>query len=61
MHHMGEYPAGTGCFANVSVNFLTDVIVMLTFIRTEVETYKMLDPGTRVRILKALCDIRVEV
>eukprot|EP00268_Persea_americana_P049249 TRINITY_DN5266_c0_g2_i1.p1 TRINITY_DN5266_c0_g2~~TRINITY_DN5266_c0_g2_i1.p1 ORF type:complete len:683 (-),score=153.58 TRINITY_DN5266_c0_g2_i1:563-2611(-) len=27
---------------------------------TEVETYKMLDPGTRVRILKALCDIRVE-
>ncbi|XP_068643383.1 DDT domain-containing protein DDR4-like isoform X2 [Aristolochia californica] len=26
----------------------------------EVETYKILDPGTRVQILKALCDIRVE-
>ncbi|XP_038973244.1 DDT domain-containing protein DDR4-like [Phoenix dactylifera] len=26
----------------------------------EVETYKTLDPGTRVVILKALCDIRVE-
>ncbi|KAF8378363.1 hypothetical protein HHK36_029702 [Tetracentron sinense] len=27
---------------------------------TEVEVYKSLDPGTRVLILKALCDIRVE-
>ncbi|XP_077211857.1 DDT domain-containing protein DDR4-like [Tasmannia lanceolata] len=27
---------------------------------TEVETYKTLDPGTRVLMLKALCDIRVE-
>ncbi|XP_043705937.1 DDT domain-containing protein DDR4-like [Telopea speciosissima] len=27
---------------------------------TEVEVYKALDPGTRVVILKALCDIRVE-
>ncbi|OVA09104.1 hypothetical protein BVC80_9097g201 [Macleaya cordata] len=27
---------------------------------TEVEAYKTLDPGTRVVILKALCDIRVE-
>ncbi|CAL9155645.1 unnamed protein product [Musa hybrid cultivar] len=26
----------------------------------EIETYKTLDPGTRVLILKALCDIRVE-
>ena len=29
--------------------------------RAEVETYKKLDPGIRVVILKALCDIRVEV
>ncbi|KAJ0790061.1 putative transcription factor & chromatin remodeling DDT family [Helianthus annuus] len=27
---------------------------------TEIETYKTLDPGVRVVILKALCDIRVE-
>ncbi|XP_042498036.1 DDT domain-containing protein DDR4-like [Macadamia integrifolia] len=27
---------------------------------TEIEVYKALDPGTRVVILKALCDIRVE-
>lgn len=27
----------------------------------EVEVYKSLDPGVRVIILKALCDIRVEV
>ncbi|KAF8390304.1 hypothetical protein HHK36_024829 [Tetracentron sinense] len=27
---------------------------------TEVEAYKALDPGTRILILKALCDIRVE-
>jgi len=27
----------------------------------EVETYKTLEPATRVLILKALCDIRVEV
>lgn len=29
--------------------------------RTEVEAYNTLDPGVRVVILKALCDIRVEV
>lgn len=29
--------------------------------RTEVDTYNALDPGMRVIILKALCDIRVEV
>ncbi|WOK99339.1 DDT domain-containing protein DDR4-like [Canna indica] len=27
---------------------------------TEIQTYRTLDPGTRIRILKALCDIRVE-
>lgn len=31
------------------------------FSRAEIEAYKMLDPATRVVILKALCDIRVEV
>lgn len=30
-------------------------------VRTEIEVYKMLDPAVRVVILKALCDIRVEV
>ena len=34
---------------------------MLIFVRLEVEVYKTLDPGVRVVILKALCDIRVEV
>lgn len=29
--------------------------------RAEVEAYKALDPGVRVLILKAICDIRVEV
>lgn len=29
--------------------------------RAEVEAYNALDPGVRVVILKALCDIRVEV
>lgn len=29
--------------------------------RVEIEVYKSLDPGVRVVILKALCDIRVEV
>lgn len=29
--------------------------------RLEIETYKSLDPGIRVVILKAICDIRVEV
>lgn len=29
--------------------------------RAEVEAYNTLDPGVRVLILKALCDIRVEV
>lgn len=29
--------------------------------RTEIEVYKSLDPAVRIIILKALCDIRVEV
>lgn len=31
------------------------------FDRAEIEVYKTLDPGVRVVILKALCDIRVGV
>lgn len=38
------------------------MFVRLTLLfRAEVEAYKALDPGVRVVILKALCDIRVEV
>lgn len=38
------------------------IFVNLIFLfRAEVEAYKALDPGVRVVILKALCDIRVEV
>lgn len=32
-----------------------------SFDRTEIEAYNILPPGVRVVILKALCDIRVEV
>lgn len=31
------------------------------FLRAEIEAYNTLDPAARVVILKALCDIRVEV
>jgi len=42
------------------------MVVLLTLVfwliyRAEIETYRTLDPGLRVVILKALCDIRVEV
>ena len=32
-----------------------------SYVRAEVEAYSALDPAVRVVILKALCDIRVEV
>ena len=35
--------------------------VIFTGFRAEVEAYNALDPAVRVVILKALCDIRVEV
>lgn len=38
-----------------------DYNVHIMFDRVEIEVYKTLDPGVRVIILKALCDIRVEV
>jgi len=34
---------------------------MVSSRRTEIETYKTLEPATRLVILKAICDIRVEV
>jgi hypothetical protein len=34
---------------------------MVSFCRTEIETYKTLEPAIRLVILKAICDIRVEV
>lgn len=46
------------CMGGTSRTFF--VSLMLLF-RAEVEAYKALDPGVRVVILKALCDIRVEV
>lgn len=32
-----------------------------SFLRVEIETYKELEPATRLMILKAICDIRCEV
>lgn len=40
---------------------LGDTILDHFFFRTEIEKYRTLHPRTRVLILKALCDIRVEV
>lgn len=36
-------------------------VSLILLFRAEIEAYKALDPGVRVVILKALCDIRVEV
>jgi hypothetical protein len=61
------------CFTWVSFSFLDTLrslfffflwfwfVFWLWYCRVEVEVYKTLDPGIRVVILKALCDIRVEV
>lgn len=41
-----------------------DVILILNvyvFLSAEIEAYKILDPATRLVVLKAICDIRVEV
>lgn len=61
----------TSLFINKQVNiknqnmlsriFLGDMGVSCSFNRTEIEAYNNLPPGVRVVILKALCDIRVEV
>lgn len=37
------------------------MVLSFSYVRAEVEAYNVLDPGVRVAILKALCDIRVEV
>lgn len=37
------------------------MVLSFSYVRAEVEAYNVLDPGIRVAILKALCDIRVEV
>jgi hypothetical protein len=37
------------------------VITLLTLFRAETELYKALEPGIRLVILKAICDIRSEV
>lgn len=43
------------------LNFLGEMGLSCSFDRTEIEAYNILPPGVRVVILKALCDIRVEV
>jgi hypothetical protein len=35
--------------------------VYISFLSVEIEAYKTLDPDIRLIILKAICDIRVEV
>lgn len=62
MHHMGK------CNPESLKNFIYELqcvfifmIFYCRFVRAEIETYNTLDPGVRVVILKALCDIRVEV
>jgi hypothetical protein len=35
--------------------------VYMSFLSAEIEAYKILDPDIRLIILKAICDIRVEV
>lgn len=62
LHPMGEYEYAGGLKLHIaySADSLT-LLQIILFSRAEIETYKTLDPGTRVLILKALCDIRVEV
>lgn len=66
MHHMGEYNCISKCLDIVVllVSFEAQVLHLHEFgclCRAEIEAYGALDPGVRVVILKALCDIRVEV
>lgn len=56
---MGEYLIALGALSFLVILFLT--VSALSICRAEIEMYKTLDPGVRVVILKALCDIRVEV
>ena len=57
---MGEYHVPMD-FSNIWISVYLMCQIILIFVRLEVEVYKTLDPGVRVVILKALCDIRVEV
>jgi hypothetical protein len=42
-------------------SYLDDFSNCYTLRRAEIEMYKELEPATRLVILKAICDIRVEV
>lgn len=46
------------CMGDTSCCMFMSLVLLF---RAEVEAYNALDPGVRVVILKALCDIRVEV
>lgn len=59
LHHMGD-PCTLILKCNCMLNLSSRLILTYIF-RTEIETYKELEPATRVLIMKALCDIRVEV
>ncbi|RWW30454.1 hypothetical protein GW17_00004963 [Ensete ventricosum] len=59
LHPMGKF--SNYMQAQVLKAYSPDTILNVNFFRTEIETYKTLDPRTRILILKALCDIRVEV
>ena len=59
LHPMGKF--FNYMEAQVLKTYSPDTILNVNFFRTEIETYKTLDPRTRILILKALCDIRVEV
>lgn len=48
-------------FVNCLEFFFGDMGLSCSFDSTEIEAYNILPPGVRVVILKALCDIRVEV
>ena len=57
--HTGELVSRQ--FHNWICRLIVNMMTLLTVFRAETELYKALEPGIRLVILKAICDIRGEV